>query len=48
METLLTAEDIATKAQMTVPAVYRYAREGKIPSIKIGTKVRFPQASIQQ
>ncbi|MBL8171712.1 MAG: helix-turn-helix domain-containing protein [Acidobacteria bacterium] len=48
MEKLLTAEEVASLTGLEVHAVYRYAREGILPSIRIGTKVRFPESALQR
>ncbi len=46
MEKLLTAEELSKRTGLKVPAVHRYAREGKIPSITIGVKRRFPESAL--
>lgn len=48
MEKLLTAEEVALLAQLEVHAVYRYARESKLPSIRIGSKLRFPESALKR
>jgi excisionase family DNA binding protein len=48
MEKLLTAEEFGELAQLPPHAVYRYAREGKIPHVRIGVKVRFVPSQIQE
>ncbi len=48
MEKLLTAEELAERTGLEVHAVHRYAREGKIPSINIGVKRRFPESALQR
>jgi excisionase family DNA binding protein len=37
---LLTAPDVAARLQINVQAVYRLAREGKLPAVQIGTRTR--------
>ena len=39
--TLLTAADLAKRWQVTEAQVYRLAREGEIPCIKLGRYTRF-------
>lgn len=46
MEKFLTAREVATRLQIEPHAVYRYAREGIIPSIRIGARVRFPESAL--
>ena len=41
MEKLLTARQVAEWLNLHVVTIYEYAREGSLPSIKIGTSVRF-------
>lgn len=48
MEKLLTAEQLSELTGLEVHAVHRYAREGKIPSISIGVKRRFPESALQK
>lgn len=40
-ERLLTAQDVAERWQVTPSMVYRLAREGKIPAVRLGRHVRF-------
>ena len=46
-ERLWTAEDVARYLGMHVQTVYQKARDGLIPSIKIGDKRRFRRAEIE-
>jgi len=48
LEKLLTAEEVALLAQLELHAVYRYARTSRLPSIRIGTKLRFPESALQK
>lgn len=48
MEKLLTAKQFAILADMEEHAIHRYARNGDIPSIKIGAKRRFPESVLRK
>jgi excisionase family DNA binding protein len=48
MEKLLTAEEFAELAQIKTHSAYRYAREGKVPHVRIGNKLRFVPSQIQE
>jgi excisionase family DNA binding protein len=48
LEKLLTAQQVAPLTQLDLQAIYRYAREKKIPSIRIGAKLRFPESALQR
>ncbi len=50
METLLTADDVARMFRLgDRQAVYRFAREGVIPSVRIGErKIRFVESSLRE
>jgi excisionase family DNA binding protein len=37
----LTAEDLAEKLQVTPTMIRKLAREGRLPSFRVGTAVRF-------
>ena len=43
---LLTVDDVAARLQVKPRTVYQWVHERYIPSIKLGTLVRFDQASI--
>jgi excisionase family DNA binding protein len=47
-ETLLTAEQVATKLGLHSQTIYKWAREKKIPSFKIGGSRRFKQSDIDR
>ena len=42
----LTAEDLARMLSVSKVAIYKYAAEGKIPSFRIGTSLRFDPHSV--
>jgi excisionase family DNA binding protein len=44
---LLTAEQVGERWQVPKAHVYRLAREGRIPSVKLGKYVRFRLADIE-
>ena len=44
---LLTADQLAERWVVSKPAVYRMAREGKVPTIWIGRYCRFSLAAIE-
>lgn len=44
---LLTAEDLAARWQVPRSHVYRLAREGKLPVVKLGRYKRFRIAAIE-
>ena len=45
---LLTAEDLAVRWSVTVKQVYRLAREGDLPAIKVGRYYRFRLSAIEE
>lgn len=45
--TLLTADDLATRWQVTRAHVYRLAREGVIPTVRVGRYFRFRLEAIE-
>lgn len=47
LETTLTTEQVAELFQVKVPTVYRWARDGVIPSQKIGRTLRFRRADVE-
>ena len=46
MDRLLTVDDLATWLQVKPRTVYQWVHEGYIPVVKLGSLVRFDQASI--
>ena len=46
MDRLLTVDDLATWLQVKPRTVYQWVHEGYIPVIRLGSLVRFDQASI--
>ena len=46
MSIILTVSDVSKMLQMSKSAVYKYAEAGKIPSIKIGSCLRFTESQI--
>lgn len=49
MEKILTAKEAAKKLNINVFSIYKYAREGIIPAIKIGEKlVRFSEEDLSR
>jgi len=48
LENLLSVEQVAEILQITERVIRRYAREGKIKGIKIGTIWRFEKRAIQE
>jgi PTS system nitrogen regulatory IIA component len=47
MESTMTISDVATLLQLSNSTIYKYAEDGKIPSIKVGKSRRFLQDDIQ-
>lgn len=45
---VLTAEEVSTLLKVNKDTVYRLAREKKIPSFRVGRRVRFYRESIQE
>lgn len=45
---LLTAEQLAERWQVPTSHVYRLARDGRIPSVRLGKYVRFTVAAIEK
>jgi len=43
---LITAEELAIKLKLNLQTVYKLAREGKIPSVRIGGAVRFDEEEV--
>jgi excisionase family DNA binding protein len=48
LEKLLTADEVAEMSNLELQAVYRYARGGAIPSIRIGRALRFPESALKK
>lgn len=46
MDTLYTADEVAMLARLDRQAVYRFARSGALPSVRIGTRIRFPASAL--
>jgi excisionase family DNA binding protein len=44
---LLTADELAARWQVAPAQVYRLAREGRIPSVKVGRYTRFRSDAIE-
>ncbi len=47
MEQLMTAAEVAEYLQVAVRTVYKLARQGDLPCIKIGKQYRFCQAGLR-
>lgn len=47
MTPLLTADDLAARWQVPATQVYRMARAGKIPAVRLGKYVRFRADAIE-
>lgn len=47
-ERLLVAEELAERWQVSKAQVYRLAREGRIPTVKIGRYYRFRRDAIEE
>jgi excisionase family DNA binding protein len=45
---LLTADELATRWQVPTAHVYRLARDGKLPTVRLGKYVRFRAAEMEQ
>ena len=46
MGKLITVKELAKYLQLTEVTIYKYASEGKIPGMKIGSRWRFEQDKI--
>ena len=46
MGKLITAKELAKYLQLTEVTIYKYASEGKIPGMKIGSRWRFEKDKI--
>jgi PTS system nitrogen regulatory IIA component len=47
MESILTTQDVAKLLRLSKSTVYKYAEDGKIPSVKVGKSRRFLPGDIQ-
>jgi excisionase family DNA binding protein len=47
-EKLLTASDVAKKYNFTSDAVRKWIKEGKLKAIRVGSRWRIPEESLQQ
>lgn len=47
MENLLTARDLAERLRITTDTVYRMARQGRIPAVRVGRTWRFRETAIE-
>jgi excisionase family DNA binding protein len=45
---LLTAKQVAELLQVTLPRVYQLAREGVIPSVRLGRQIRFEETALRE
>jgi PTS system nitrogen regulatory IIA component len=45
---VLTVSDVAAMLRMSKTSIYKYAESGKIPSIKVGSSLRFTEDQINQ
>jgi excisionase family DNA binding protein len=48
IDELLTAEEISRALRVSLPTIYKWAREGKLHSIRIGRIYRFQRADIEK
>lgn len=48
IEPFWTADDVAAHVKMHPQTVYRMAREGRIPSYKIGSALRFRPSEVRE
>lgn len=48
MEVLHTVEAIAPQFNLSTQAVYAACRNGQIPHVRIGKRIRIPESSIQK
>lgn len=46
--TLLTADDLAARWQVPKSQIYRLAREGDLPVVRLGKYMRFSLAAIEE
>jgi excisionase family DNA binding protein len=45
---LLTAKETAEILQVTLPRVYELAREGLVPSVRMGRQIRFDEIALRE
>lgn len=43
---LLTADEVATALRVTTSSVYRWAKDGTLPSLRVGDTIRFRRADV--
>ena len=48
MGKILTTKELADYLQLTEVTIYKYASEGKIPGIKIGSRWRFEKNKVDE
>lgn len=48
MDRLLTVDDLAAWLQVKPRTIYQWVHEGYVPVIKLGSLVRFDQASVRE
>ncbi len=48
MAKLLTTKELAEYLKLTAVTIYKYAKEGKIPGIKVGSRWRFDKDQIDE
>jgi PTS system nitrogen regulatory IIA component len=48
MKLTLTVAEVAKMLQMSRTSIYKYAEAGKLPSVKIGSNLRFTEDQITQ
>jgi PTS system nitrogen regulatory IIA component len=48
MKQTLTVSEVAKMLQMSETSIYKYAEDGKLPSVKIGSNLRFTEDQINQ
>jgi PTS system nitrogen regulatory IIA component len=46
MKQILTVSDVAKLLRLSKSSIYKYAEKGEIPSIKIGTNLRFIETQL--
>ena len=47
MSELLTVEEVAARLRITKQVAYRLAREGKLPSVRVGRSVRMSTEALE-
>jgi PTS system nitrogen regulatory IIA component len=48
MKKTLTVADVAEKLQLSVSTIYKYTESQKIPSIKVGNRIRIMEENLSQ